>query len=1318
MAFGSATLAQLRAQGLQIVWTVEVLADDGVSWVNLNTPVGNVSYPIDYYAALVDPPTLTMRAENESGAYCLQSTSITLTNRPWNGQAYGFWDAPLPVSIRGKSFGSWYRRQLRVGISASNLSGDTESWQGSIIGLWFIGDIQTGPETATLELVSPAQILAETDASSIRDGVDPIRGMTIAQAMRRLVAPIQQNGVPAINVPDSMDRGTLPMPMVSHMGPSMCSAIDGNRRVKKWVPRIMYLDTYSADRIWVGFEVPTTSRQVSDGAVAYYRPSNNTWTVVVDPDVQTAMRSWVPCSIHANASMDIYLLAYRETLAVGGPVYSLGLFSGTAAAGYSDFAQSGGSDSFWPARSYMRHGVRVSGDFRLGTPWNYDISNRYYGEPLLLPFPQTIESLGNRLYPTGGVTFGYNEVEYAGYERTGDSTAKRWPISDYAVHPGGNASMVWTVSTPGTFMPAWRFFLHNGMSPPMQLDFPAISTAIYVYIGTQPGADWQKWQARQIRLTGGATNNSSAFLNGFGGTAPLFDRTITAWGLLPIAATSPNSVRILVAVVEWNEAESATDPGSGPCRLYQCSWDGTVTGYGLPVVTNLRWTRPTGGHQLICRIHTGYRIGSPRNRPRSYSILGVYIRKAKGPMYGLGVYRDVEPSSGTVIQMPEDSTIGYTGPVSGAPFDCFTDDPDDDTVTYCLDQANGQWWKITVVGSTVTYALANNAAPVHGWETWAPVPYGIGVESSLPGRPARLWFFTGPGPWGDTKLGDYIGAASSALRYVWGTYPLMRFATDIPAVIPELDLHGLRCWEALLLLMDLVPQYRLTVGPSGNLSVSIPYTGDTSPKILLPGDSQIPRIETEEIPVMNNPTKSTMTKPAYNVVECSPYGIQPRGEHQVTILKGAGSRFAGQFLVNVNSRTPKTVSITAKTMGNVTEQALVDGIHRSVVLFSWATVLPEVHCRLAVTASAISTAVKVYDLIAARGKYYCGDVEIGAGDQVQVGGGDWLTISSLAYDPASPSTVTINLSAQLGDAYPVHSDVVIKPQERQRASDGPNGVATLTVSLTASATDVDITLSDTDQVAKGMILILTTALRRVEYLLVVNVLPSGRVRVVRGYFGTAIQAWTAPLVVLGYVWTSEEHRLFPVGNTGLLFGVSMRKDPAEQWDAAGDLLSAHDLAERIVMPGDGVVVTVTGYGLARLQGSKFRAVDNASVTAFGRKVMPSRDNRFLDPVAAQAWVTQKLTEVSRIRVTIDPVAVPLLVCHGYSPGSVIYVDSPRMLPGTTVGMEVVAVTHDGRSMTSMLTLRSLGEVGRTRPEEPTEVGTGGPKGQEGEIYEP
>jgi hypothetical protein len=1270
-----------------VQWVVGlyVETDDG-TMLNINlpgpsAPVGLVitsPYTDDYYAGLLSLPSISLQSEDSTGAYVIQNTSVTVDNAPWAGNVYGFWDAPMPVTLRGKTITSWYRR--RVEFRLSLLDGTLDYIpEPTTLARFLIEGIKTGGGTAVLSLASPAIRWNESDASLVKDGTKNFNGVPAAFLMRRLIKSSTPTAVPVI--PEFFTTGDLEAPMVASLGPCPGSvSVDGvAASVGRWIGRCIVRDLVDLNILYFGFEV-CGNHQRPDGAIAKYDTVSGLWTILAGP---LDLPEIVPVQIvpWSDGLQDVlHVCCAKETLGVGLPESLLYLMTVS-----TTVVTTVAFGTYVPGHYYTRLGVwdfSGPGGCSIGSSWSgSDVSVVFYGEPILLPFGQVVEYLGQDRI--GAITWAFRQVFVNGLLRAPEQDSPRYDVPTYDPCVYGNTSIGMLVSeggsVPSGYRPLMRFFLHWGFSPPVRFLVGAGNAVVWV--GCDGAIDRGDYTVNVAVLPFASVVTHHFPPNPTWPTGS----EVTAWCFIVSGNVGLQS--LMVAGCRWSEDEAYTDPGCGPTSLYMVTFNGAYD--SAPCTGGLLWSGSNAAWTgVIVRLWMGYtQAGTAEygKYPRTYVVATVVRRDtAKLPMYGLGVWSLIKNGWLTLYNLAE---TGYNGPVSGAPFDGFTEG-ETDSEFYFHDQAAGNLWKGTVNdSSSVSWVLANDGMPSHGSEHAVTSPSGCYLPSTT--TRAAMWFWQlSPGPSGDTQLPAYPRVAGSYQRLTTGNYPLVRFSQTVPDCVEEADFSGMTTWAAVKALLETVPDYRMLVGGAdGEVLVWKPTSTGTTPVLVPVDDGAVAVWEDGEIPVVGEIAKELQTQPISSVVEIVPWGVQPLGTSDPTVVVSSASKFAGNWLHQIKCSAAVTVAVTCIQGGDITAMSeLATAANRPIILLRWSTILPEMHAVLALPCENMSVRVVVNGLRMCGASWFCGDVEVRAGDRCRVGDGEWGVIDAIQQSVGTNGQAILVRSSPVGVTAGIYSDVTIEAQDKIRASDCHAGLTT--VSVAASSAEATISVASSKEIRRGMVLMATVALKYSEMMLVVAVNPDGTLTVERGFAGSTPVALAVGCPLQGYIWVAEPDKLYPAGNTGFSFGLTMRDDPGETYDPANDDIASHDTAARSVVPGDGLILRSEGLGLQAYKGSRIRSVDAASVAQWGSKTFTMDSNKFVDPIRAKVLSKSILNERVQMRTMLSGLTVPLNL--SVTVGSTVFLSSERFLPGQgLVAFIVTGSSWNLQTCTQSLTLRSV-----------------------------
>jgi len=1275
----------LRGRGLEADFSVWLETDDG-TWLDINLPA-----PVnagDYWACLLSAPSVTTRTQDDLGIAVTSVSDLALDNGPWRDARAGFWDTALPLTLRGKTISSWYRRKIRLAFNTPLMTADCYL-EAVSLGVYRIDDVKTCGAQATIKLVSLDRAWDEVSAESVLDGTEPFRGATISALIKRLIKAADPQA-DVTGIPDSLTMPLMTSALASSMGP--CPNIvtaSGEKSAHHWIPRCARLDNFvSTQTVYVGFEVPGANQR-SDGAIAKFDVNSAKWTIVVWP---TQLDTMVPHLIYPGSGANLYCWVYYDNLDQGEPLGRIQEIRVPKAGGTVEAL--GEQIPAWQSRYLVRNGVWISPDIvYLGTPWNRGITG-WYGEPLMLPYLQVLELLGNRVYPS--IVYESSMISWNGYGKNGgDTAAPEWALHVYEPISPGNAAIIFQdIASDEKAM--FRFFYAWTWHQPQTR---VLSTTMFAYWVGQgiSGTSLFKWRIYQQRVSDGA--NATWTLDGLGDPSnAFFTRQVTAWCLGVYHDTVST---MLLAVIMWDETFDAGGPRWSVCSLYKVTFSGSSGGAATCAAV---WTKaPVLGAlfvPIIVRLWTPYSISYPfGERPRNWTV-AVIMNRAKivGPVYGLGIWNQ---TTDAWIELFGESTIGYTGPTSGAPFDGFVIDPNAQNKFHFADQATGQLWQATVnpAAMTVLWSVENDGFPITSSEFALASPDGLSLLAGGLSTQPEIYWWTAPGPHGDTLNGDYVGRSSSAVLYRPGEYNMVRLSTRLSQFVDVADFTGMSVWKALVKLLARALLYDRYIDGDGRLVLEEIDSGATAVPVVFEELVGPAIIQDGEVPAAGLPTKSSRYKAAANTVEVIPWGLQRASVPDPTRITAAGSKFAGNLLAQIVPSQAVNVSVICVSGGDVNDLEpdpadIRVSMKQSAILFAWKTLLPETHGYLVTPCAIIDMTINVGGLTSRGGRIWCGEVEIRVSDRVKVGYGDWIIINGLTAGGVAGNYTTITLNTVIGVNAGIWTDATFEPSQQSSLSNGENGIAALTAPLTTYQTN--LTVDDSRAIKRWMILEASYTDIPSEYLYVERVEQDGTITVIRDILARGYREWPAETVLKGYVWTRQQGKLYELGDTGVLFGLTLSADPTLEITEP-DNLDLSDKASRTICAGDGAIIRAEGVKLTKLKSGVVKSIDQAALKRDNNQTKSRKvdDNPFIDHVFAHGYAPALLAVLSPVLASLTGVDVPLNAATG--PGSRISIDDASLFPGeaTAVTFRPTQIRYNLADKRMTLDLVSVSEV--TRP---------------------
>lgn len=1262
--------------GLGHVLKVELRADEG-TWLDINATLRNG--PTDYYAAVLRRPRVTIKTEANGLLVTVMDSIVCDNARGWAGLNYGFWDAPLPVVVRradvNYTFASWRMRKVRVSVDVYNQDGAFSA--NHVLATARIVEVDRNGTSATLKTAGVQKLLMDKSAASIRNGTEWYKGLTPDALMALLFGSVDSAITVASSVGADLTQ-TFATMRCSSWGAAPGVLTDNTPSIYHWIPRCFARKpdalnpTLDSSEFYVGFEVPGANAR-SGGALAVFNSETGTWRILLTPESLGMEEAWpvqIIDSANAGASDGfVYFALMREK-----PVTSalLGFYEVIIAKASNTAPSSGittliGATSYWPARWCMRDGFHaVSGPPVVGYQPGGGASD-WYGETLVLPIPQVVDTLIEFMYPTIGFNEANTQLWQTSQTQAGNTPAEfTQQLLEGIVSPVGTGGAQITYgSAPATYAGAFRFFLADYVTQPVL--YGAAGTEHLYFVSTTPGA--RTYRLTRLSMYTGTTTTWK-LTNLGGGADQLTARSVTAWCL---AQQQSGAHRIMyLATTEWDEVGQNTVPPLSKSALYQVTFDGAA---GTEATVVEVWSQsPTDSVTpsdcvSIVYLWTPYDTGAGFESTVDYTVAVLVDRGSLlGGCYGIGVIK----GAGWTWLCRHKMAGTQKGPVSSRPFKAFVSDPNNDRVFYFTDEANGQVWKCTVdtTANTVVFAVENNSFPAHPAEYAVASYHGF---AHLPGSDAiaRYIWAQAPGSHGDVTSRYWEQQEHSRSRYVPGQYPITMLSTVASPIIEVADFTDLTAWEAVVYLKELLPNYRLFVDGTETVTLQL-RTASTPTLTLVPVNTAggFVDIEAGEVPIDDGATRRILYSDVVNAIDIVPWALAPKGEADVQTVRAAGSTFEGTFVVSAVTERAQQVSIVAVTSGDVLAGA--DASQQPAVLFRWARVMAPAHCHLTQACSASDTSIFVAGLQHKGGDVYSGQQKIRVGDFVTVRSGTRRTIAS--FGAAGDSWVTVNLSGATGASAPIYAEVVIDPLVAASASDGAAGVTALT-GVVGSTGQAYIQVADSSQLNRDTVVVVSDdATGKKEYMLVGQI-EDTTVYVTRGMFGYGVLTFPVGSIVRAYVSARVMGRLYDVGDTGIQFGI----------DGDDDM----DKTTRSVSAGDGVIVNSKGYGMRALEHVVIRRMDNDSITANQRKEKRIGNNPFISPVLAEKLAEAEIDEWADPKLGVFGIRLPLY--PSITLATQVTIADPVLTPASAP-FEITGITWDLDTWTMTLDVRSVTSV--------------------------
>lgn len=1281
-------------------------------WLDLNSPVPDAAYPVDYYGGLLAVPNVTVRTEESGGIVSTSSDALAMDNAPRYdvdgggnliaGTAFGLFDAPLPFILRGQVVASWIGRQIAITPILWGPDGLPTSQNVSIV--LRIEKIRKKGTTATLTLTGLQKSLMDKSVATVKSGSEWIRGVPTLTLMKQLVRRTDPT-IPLHSTLDlALDFGSLSSRRASSWGPSPGFMETGFQCPYNWVARCSTYHESSPGYIWVGFEVPTNNAN-PDGAVARMNLTTGRWTIVLEPGGTTTTGCF-PIALWMEGSLSIYTLMIQETdpLSTGtspNPFYKVRTAYCNQAGGNPTFR--GSWMQYWPQREVFRKGVNAQRlGCTVGTQGGY---TWWYGEPITLPYSQAVECLVDRLRSgisipqdggmDNGILFWHSmRPQEARQDQYFTSDDKNYPHPWPQHKTGAFGQYILPTGITTTDPLATRYCLGPGsVAPPLfHTDGSNIPWSIWVAHSVQTNWIWEIY--RQHAYAGTAVATYWNWCSGLGtatGSAQLWNRQVTAFSFRPGPVTGtgttfdPNEWRYLLATLDWNDIQQREDLGGIPwsrCALWEVDCSSGTS--GSEAVVTLKWSKTPSGTAayqnapVIVDLYTPQTpLGAdqPGGPPRNFTVAVILNRgDVSGPSYGLGIWKRGTDglSEGWICRYPD--AANTSAPVSGLPFTGFSIDPNDSTAVLFVDQATGRLWKVSVneTSWTATFSVENAIQPIHTTE-FCPTTR----RAAVIGTTGKLVYTLGPGldPWTTVPWYNRSGYASSELRRKPGIYPLVQLGTTIADSIELADLSLFEnAWEAIRKLGQRVPDYQILFTTAGEFAFR-QRRSSTVQSVLVPlalyGDADA---GSDQVGYEEGFDWGPVSEDIVNAVDVTPWGPIAQAPPPPQTIITSGSTFQGKFLID-SSRAPRSsrILITAAGGGDILDRGNVAG--KAAILFRYQRVPEKTHAYLAIACGSTDTAVIVSGLTIKGTRLLSGATEIRTGDYLKVSDSDYRTISSWSkYGTASSGSdaTRIVVSPAIGIDGPIFSEVTIEPKSSATVSDDPAGITTL--ASTINSTQYTLPVTDSSQLRPGMILrIYNSGDTYFEYVRVSSV-GSSTARIERGLYGTPAAAHASGAAVLAYIGIDQVGRLYEVGDSGFCFGISE------------DITEAETKA-RTIHPGDGVLAESAGMQMSKLEQSTIRVLDSASIALHGRKEKTISDNPFLDLLTAERVATSIVQNYAEPRISISNLQIPLLMT--LEVGDTVQVRDPRITPGgSPEEFEVRSIVYRFRDGTMVLGLRA------------------------------
>lgn len=1267
---------------------VEFLIDNGnpasdSDWVDFNARYASAQP--DYYAGLINRPTITEKTEDRVGVYVSQIDALRFKNDPWNGNAYGFWDALLPITVRGKTFSTWRRRKVRIRVETVLPDGTRVV---DTLGIFRVKNVETTIGEAEVTLVGVHQVLMTTSAATIKDGTRWYQSHPIGALIKRLATAadpsMEVNGCDSV-----IDMGTMDVPVASSWGPCPGVLVSGVACSYHWIPRCFAVDADDDSVIWVGFESPG-SQTTSSGGIAKFDCITGRWTIVAHPDsywTAYTFRTRFPISLWAPTGNVVYYTSIQERANVPTDYLWYDLKGGVCAKDGSAF-EDHVTSNYWPARFALR--IASSGLLDNQAPvsvcgWVGDDmynaggwANKYYGESIPVAFPQTLDRVRawEILDPSEPRTW------WNGYGAAGTDLDNQIIMPRELGRPGHYTMR--TVDWDQGMMP--RFFMGDFWHAPQVYRMSGTDRMVWMgqKVGTPLDFTVHRWGVTEYTVN---TWNLS-----LGDGNDLWKHHVTAWGLAP--GQTGSSLKLLAGVIDWDEGIDTTMRRS-TVRLAEIT--AAVDGGDNPIdpatyVDEWTYSAPTASYMpTIVSIYTPYKSGYNGQRTEEYTIVGFLNRgSTEGPCFGLGVWSTVA-GGGWVERY-----LGtYRGPVSSVPFAGFTLNHDDGKV-YFTDQATGQVHSVQYHSATdtVTWSIENLGRAAHQTEYYLSTIGGVYLKPT-DDLAARVFWGMAPGPRGDVHAPCWFRnqTAPASSRYQPGLYPLIQFSRKIADAIEVAEFDGMFCWKAITDLKQRAPAATLRVTRTAALELDTRDAGDSIGTLVLKANRPFPEIGSNTFPFWSY-SKRVLWDDVVNSVVVTPWMVQPVADPQKQEIRSGGSTFKGEIRYLVTTERPIRLSILCHKgcdLGTMT-----DGQGRNAVaLFTYSRVLETLSAYLTLTANATATTITVSGFHIRGNQFYCGDQQVRVGDTVSVFGGTTRTIQTMTAVTDSGeigASVRITLSGAIAVTARAGAKVEITPHDGAYRSDSEQ--TTLASVMSASATTFNLT--DASMLRKHMVIKIDQELMKITAIL------GNTLTVVRGRYGTINYVHSSGTSVSAFLAIHEANAMYEVGDTGIAIGVFVGKDLNEPGD-------------RSIAPGDGLLITSRGYALQKNEAAIVNVVSAKSIADFefqestiGDSRRKVEENRFIDLTLASLIGSEMIDTFGDPRIGLFGVKMPFFPT--VQTGKLAEIVDTQIVPGGAEDFEITGVVFRTSDWTQLCTLRSIAAasgVGKRADEETEEDARGG-----------
>jgi len=1287
--------------------TFEVLRNNGnpgteADWLDLAAPypLGATDYP-DYYDGLMSLPKVT-HGQTKRRVYHSNVSTIAMDNSPWAGNAYGFWSAPLPLTLHRNgvdyTFSAWGGRRVRIRVKVYGADGIYVSTVP--IGHFRIKEVKRRGYTAQVQLEDLWQQLFRRDASTVKQGSVWYRSASTGYLMTRLLTAAD----PTIEIDPlissgSFEFGTHSAQRASSWGATPGILVDGEPFVHKWVIRCMTHDPDDANKLWVGWECPGNNAN-SDGAIGFFDLVTNKWTVIVQP---SSLSGWFPISMWVPAGQTapgyIYAMAYQEwqPTSTAWQFHRIQNVRVTRTGTLVSFL--GSAMPFWPCRESLRKGVF---DFAGGMyswkcgfepHWLNQSEYFWFGETPGIPFQQALNLLGYWMFGGTSYQLPYCYQRHIGHRGLDEASTENAPSTfmPTSVNQTG-LSFKWQLAGAGCYSVEYvassatsthalclRYFMQTHLAPPIALK--SGTDWFFYYMSLNTTTTLLRFQILANKLTTGALE-FWPLTNMGNESTQLWTRQVTAFALLPSAAAGAR--HFLVAEIEWDETKNGVAPPFSKVRLYKATCGST----GTPATLLSRWSQQSAGASgdiyspTIVALWTPYDAAvDVGTKAGAYSVAVICHRgETGGTTYGLGVW--VESPTARWIQLykravgtapePEDA---YTGPSSGMPFSGFVGVESVSQMFNFIDQGTGICWQGTVsIGNDeVTWLMTNGALPVHSTENHTSAPLGA-VLCPDDGY-GRTFFGMAPSTPAVIRRPYFVqqGYNVSASRREAGLFPLVMLSAKMADAIEVADFSGMKVGEAMEMLKERLWLYDMFIGMDGVFRMPLRAAGVVAAILKTKRETREPDVALDEYLFEEEPESYEDQSSIINSVDITPYGYAPQEAEPPQVIKGSGSKFAGSFMVDVRSQHPVNLSIRSALGGSVVRCLPVGSSDTARAnLFIYSRVLDKIHCSLTIAAIYTATSVTVSGLTVEGGHIYSGEVEIQVGDWLQVQGGNLVMITGLnAVASGAAVIISIPETERIGatDEFVAqrYAEVIITPSERNASSVTPTGVTETTAYV--DGTVITIPVANPGKLRRDMVIALDGEL------ILIKAVRDADLLVTRGAFGSSKAIHASGTAVMAYVNVGELGRLFEVGDTGVFFGIQT-------------FTSENLTADRsVISVGDGVIVRQSGMPLKPIETAVARVMDNASINRHEKRDK-SIENRFIDHILGPMLG----------QIIVDEEAEPRLVLAGgvvalsdaFAIGETVETTDPHLSgTNTPVDFHVEAIAFDTKRMEMTPKLRSF-----------------------------